>query len=232
MIWRRWIRGLFLCLFFYLFLFAHVAVLRAAEDPLQRKVKTYVAGRLFVPESDLQVTLARSPFLSVSDDDLIEIEEVDHWVGRVAFTVKVVKNGKVSLTRRVAAEVKVLQPIIVSSHPLRRYQIIKSEDLLTEMVYLGRQPTAMSVEPFIGKRMVRSIGKGVMFALDMVEAVPLILKGDFVTILFENHGLKVTARGRANEDGFLGRPVAVINVGSGKIVYGEVEDSKTVRMSR
>jgi flagella basal body P-ring formation protein FlgA len=62
----------------------------------------------------------------------------------------------------------------------------------------------------------------------MLERVPVVSKGDLVTILAESAGVRLTVPGRVMETGFKDEPVAVENIMSQKKVYATVVDGSTV----
>jgi flagella basal body P-ring formation protein FlgA len=58
--------------------------------------------------------------------------------------------------------------------------------------------------------------------------VPVVDRGDLVTILAESAGVRLTVPGRVMEPGYKNEPVAVENTMSRKKVYATVVDGSTV----
>jgi flagella basal body P-ring formation protein FlgA len=153
-------------------------------------------------------------------------------LGRTAFLITVKRNGEKAASRWITAEVAMIRRVVVPIHPLKRLQQIEQTDVTIHAVRLTRQGEHYAVRPeeLIGKRMVRAVHTGTPITLGMVEEAPLIRQGDRVTLMVEVGGLRIMTRGRAKEDGFSGRQVAVLNLDSQKVVYGDVVDPSTVRI--
>jgi flagella basal body P-ring formation protein FlgA len=64
----------------------------------------------------------------------------------------------------------------------------------------------------------------------MLERVPIVKRGDMVTILAESSGLKVTVPGRSLERGYKGELIRVQNVMSKKRIYARVVNHVTVKV--
>jgi flagella basal body P-ring formation protein FlgA len=81
-----------------------------------------------------------------------------------------------------------------------------------------------------GKRAKKQIAPGEILTSEIVEIPPLISRGDKVTIIIELPHLKVTALGRAKEDGYEGQSIRVENASSQKIITAKVINDKLVRV--
>jgi flagella basal body P-ring formation protein FlgA len=58
---------------------------------------------------------------------------------------------------------------------------------------------------------------------------PVVLKrGDAVTIVFDQPGLKLTAKGQSRENGSTGGTVRVMNIASNRTIFCRVLDAQTV----
>lgn len=206
----------------------------APESKVGAAIRTYVAGRLSSKESDIRVRLVQPPEGEADSGERIEVKEGSRGglLGRVVFLVSSRPNGKPAVYQWVTAEVELIRSVAVSVRSLRRSDVIKAGDLEIRSIGVVRhgEPYVVDPELLIGKRVVRSIGSGVPISLEMVEAAPLIRAGDRVTLLVESAGLRIATVGRAKEEGFLGKLMAIVNLDSHKIIYGEVVDASTVRV--
>lgn len=154
-------------------------------------------------------------------------------LGRVLFVLSIKENDSRTTSRWVTAEIERVQKMVVASRSLKRHHVIGPTDLMVQTISVTRQQDDYVTRPeaLIGKRMIRSIRKGVPIRSDLVEEAPLIHRGDRVMLVLESRGLQIMTLGRAKEDGFQGGIIGVMNTDSRKIVYGEVVEAGVVRVS-
>lgn len=203
-------------------------------EKISGAIRTYVAGRLHSNESEIRVRLVRPPEWTFSAEESLEVKEGSRGglLGRVLFLVSSKPSGKPSAHQWVAAEVEMIRSVVVAVRPLRRSQVIGPEDIEIRSVAMTRGGEASLFDPaaLIGKRLIRSVASGTPISNEMVETAPVIRPGDRITLVVESGGLRIATVGRAKEEGFLGRSMAVVNLDSQKTVYGEVVDSSTVKV--
>jgi len=227
-------------LFLVLVLFASAVGSESADrdsasvgEKVAAAIRSYVAGRLDLNENDIRVRLIR-PAEGAFIAKELEVKEGARGglLGRVVFLVSSKSEGRPAAHQWVAAEVEMIRSVVVAVRPLRRSQVIGPEDIEVRPFAITRVGEAYFLHPdaLIGKRLIRSIGAGLPISSEMIEVAPVILPGDRVTLVVETGGLRITTGGRAKEEGFLGKPVAVVNLDSQKTVYGEVIDSSTVKV--
>ncbi len=213
---------------------APVGEASSPEGKISRAIRVYVAGRLSSSEDAIRVRLLRLPDEAFSKEDLLEVREGSEkgLLGRVVFRISSTRRDRPSGHRWVSAEVELLRPVVVPLRPLRRGHLFEASDLAVRTVPVIRseEPYVDEPERLVGKRLTRSIGPGIPITFEMVEAAPVIRPGDRVTLLVETPGLRIAILGRAKEEGFPGKTVAVMNLDSKKVVYGEVVDAVTVRV--
>ncbi len=82
----------------------------------------------------------------------------------------------------------------------------------------------------IGKRTKRVIDASSIFRYNFLEVLPLVKRGDLVTIVAESEALKITTQGVVTEKGCKGEMVRVINTSSRKEVFARVRDARTVEV--
>ena len=139
--------------------------------------------------------------------------------------------GKTAVTRAVILAVN--SPLrLVDPRPLKKKHVISPSDLVVRQLSLTQYGDGLMVQPeaLVGKRMVRSVRRGTPIYGELVEEVPVVRRGDRVTLLLEAGALSIMALGQAKEDGILGQKIAVLNLDSKKVIYGEVADASTVRV--
>ncbi|NKE73088.1 flagellar basal body P-ring formation chaperone FlgA [Candidatus Manganitrophus noduliformans] len=243
--------GFFRILFLIMLIFAGVGAVEAADglengaavqpetvpgpaEKISTAIRAYVAERLPSKESDIRVRLLRPPDGSFVMEDGLEVKEGSRGLlGRVVFLISSRPNGKPAAHQWVTANVEMIRSIVVSARPLRRAEVIGPDDVEIRSVAVTRAGESYLFDPdaLIGKRVIRSIGAGLPISVEMVETAPVIRSGDRVTMIVELGGLRIATMGRAKEEGFLGRQMAVVNPDSQKTVYGEVIDAATVKIT-
>jgi flagellar basal body P-ring formation protein FlgA len=111
-------------------------------------------------------------------------------------------------------------------------QTIAPEDVGTIGVPAERlvQAVVSDAAELIGKTPRRAVRPGHPVRIADIQAPLLVRKGELVTIVLESGAMRLTAQGRASEDGGLGKPVRVANTRSGKMVDALVTASGTVKI--
>lgn len=211
-----------------------------AETPMQdvlNAVRDYVDRALPGRDGEIHVQLAAPAQLEewILPGDQLEVRSArqGRLLGRTLFLVTA--QGESSQTPRyrwLTADVELVKPVVVAARPLERHQVIEPDDLAVQPVRITDAGTryARSPQALVGKRVARSVARGTALPQSLVEEVPVIRRGDRVSLIVENGALRITALGQAKEDGYLGRPVAVLNLSSKTVVYGEAVDASTVRV--
>lgn len=121
--------------------------------------------------------------------------------------------------------------VVVASRDLKRGEVLTLDDVrLEEREIRGAWTEARSLEDFVGLRTTRLVAEGAPLTELNVEAVPLIERGDAVTLLVQAGSVTVTAPGIARQSGGLGEMIEVENTLSKQRVVGEVVDAHTVEV--
>lgn len=141
-------------------------------------------------------------------------------------------NGEIAARTWVMAKTRLVVPIVVSAYPIRRGEIITKDKIRIIKKDVSRPLAGIFTkeEALLGKRAKINIGANRIIYKNMVEIPPLIKRGQRVTIVAESYSLRVTAPGKAKEDGRLGDIIKVENLISKKVIMGKVVDSQTIRV--
>lgn len=122
--------------------------------------------------------------------------------------------------------------VVVAKQDLPRGTILNLSDLTkAEIEFKTGTPDPRSPEDFVGLRTTRQILSGAMLNHLNVEIVPLIERGDQVTIVVQMGSLVITAPGEARASGGLGDTISVRNLLSKEIVQAEILNAETVQVS-
>ncbi|RJR49583.1 MAG: flagella basal body P-ring formation protein FlgA [Desulfobacteraceae bacterium] len=149
----------------------------------------------------------------------------ERFVGHVALNVNFFVDDRQVRNLSLNGKVTVKQEVVKASRRIKPGQIISSEDvhLVLEQSSQMQKETLTAEEDAVGKRAVRSIQAGQSVTARMIENPPVIKKGARVLIVAANRMIRVSAGGKAVEDGYMGEEVRVVNLSSGKEVHATVK---------
>lgn len=207
------------------------------DDWIRDTIARYVEGQLPWAEDHIRVDLV-GPMERV----LISEEGLEHNVvlldsrgllGRRVYQIEFKRDGANYKSIKTTADVRVEMEVVALSHPFKKNQIIREDDLYMKKIGLFDLSGSLLLDPgaVIGKRVKRFIKPGTLLTEEMIEEAPLVKKGDRVAIIVESGTLTITASGEARMDGAKGRIIEVINSDSKKKIYAEVLDSGRVKVN-
>ncbi len=132
-------------------------------------------------------------------------------------------DNKVVKNMSVLGKIEALAPVVVSTGSLKRGTILRPENLTKTAMDIGTMNSpGFDMDNFIGKKLNRSLRAGTPVLLSMVEALPIIQRGERVKIVINSGALHLTATGLAHSNGILNQMIRVQNINSNKIIYCRV----------
>jgi flagella basal body P-ring formation protein FlgA len=154
----------------------------------------------------------------------------EDYLGSITLGLVFTVNGKAEKKIWVNAEIDVSQKVVVCNRTLPRNHVITQDDIRLDTLSLKEFPEDVITDPLeaLGKRTQRTIDVNSPLKFKCLEVMPLVKRGDLVTIVAESDVVKIITQGVAIENGAKGEMVKVINTGSQKEVYGTVRDTRTV----
>ncbi|MGB9697795.1 MAG: flagellar basal body P-ring formation chaperone FlgA [Thermodesulfobacteriota bacterium] len=152
--------------------------------------------------------------------------------GGIPVTLTFYINGRKVQEVHFQAQVEIYAWVVVAKNYLPKHQLIKESDVHLVYRNITKYPADVLTETkeVIGKRASLHINAWEVLRKSMVEVPPLVKKGDYVTLLAENEGFRITAIGEVKEEGRQGEIVKVLNISSKKEIFGRVLDSQTVQV--
>lgn len=126
--------------------------------------------------------------------------------------------------------VDVFDSVVCASHNLNKGDVIAARDIYLERKNISRlnSDVLKDMERAIGFMAKHDIKENDCLKEWMLKKIPLVDKGDMVTILAEHGSISVTAPGRILEKGYEGDYIRVQNAMSKKSVYAKVINDSTV----
>jgi flagella basal body P-ring formation protein FlgA len=134
--------------------------------------------------------------------------------------------------RSLAVRLVWTQPALVLSRSVKRGEILKESDFVVRQIRVSRAGVyASRASEVLGRSLKKNLSQGETIPLNSVADVPIINKGKTVTIVANDAGLRVEARGEALENGALGDSIRVRNMGSKVVVSAVVVTEDTVEVT-
>ena len=141
-------------------------------------------------------------------------------------------NGETMRVLTLTVDTRIFRGVLVTTRTVRR-----GETFTADMVeYRERDITAEKngyyneFSQLEGLQAKRAVGFDRVVTTGYAEVIPVVLRGDDVTLLLESDYLRVSTRGTALQDGRIGERIRVKNQDTGKLLRGEVVDSATIRI--
>lgn len=151
-------------------------------------------------------------------------------LGLIHSEVDLIQDGEVVKTVPVIAEVALTTNVAVARRPINRGTMVRSEDVsleqrsFTRIEDVGLTATAAVV----GREARRYISQGEMLSARDVQAMPLVRRGDHVTVWFRRAGLSVRGSAKALKEGSQGDRIEVKAEPAGQTYVVVVTGPKTV----
>lgn len=201
------------------------------QEQLRAKVVAFLTPRARDFGGQVEFKDLRLPlnFFYDNDDDLVEIglaDDIQPGRNQIQFRV-VTPDGRTVATKAGSVFLNVWKAVPVAARPLNRSEHISKELVSFKRVNLAYQPDLWDGTggPW---RMTRTLGRNQPFTRSHLELVPLIEKGERVTLVYRNNRVQLSIRAEALDEAGIGQQVAVRNLQSNKTVLATVVDSNTV----
>lgn len=157
--------------------------------------------------------------------------------GEVTSLAHVVVEASVDglLQRSVSVTLRVdrFQEVPVASRAIPRQALLTGDEIRMEVRASGQIPAGAFTrsDEVVGKQALRDIKMGEVLTSRVLQPPPVVQRGDVVTLVVEGKGFRITASGKAKEEGRPGQLIRVTNLASRKELYGRVEEGRDVRIS-
>jgi len=193
------------------------AELKNSGDQWQVK-RVVLTGDPRLPAGPLQLSLSRGRGVALA--------------GTVVLHLRVEAAGGVVRHLRVSATIDRRRAVWVATQDLRRGTVVEADALRRDYLSWGAVPRdhVARRSDAVGMQLSRSLRAGDVVRTSQLKAVPVVRRGDRVTLVAQRGSLQVRARGVVREAGGRDARVRVANATSGKVVMGRVVDSATVEV--
>lgn len=198
---------------------------------IERRIVEYLTDRSAELGGELEIKDMHAPpaiFLAHARDRLELLAAGPLKPGRINMLFEVRGSGGKVLRRYAAsAFANVWKALPCAMRPLNRLQPVDLANIQFKRKNLAHNPNAWdgSGGPW---RMVRSVGVDQAITMADIEPVPVIARGDKVSLVFEGANLRLHVKAEALADGGVGQAIEVRNLQSNRKVLATVRDSATV----
>ena len=212
---------------------AHASSMQSHQG-IQQAVKNFVMQQQ-VPLNNVKVTLTslnKQLILPQCNRALqVNMAAGTKLLGHTSLSVNC--KGSQQWKIHVAAHIDGQVDALVARHPLPRGTQIQDTDLR----FVSRRYSQLnhgyygSAALLINKEAKRNIKSGQILTPSLVRAQKLVLRGQHITIVAENGGLKLRVKGKALMDGQQGQTIKVTNLKSKKLIYAQVISAGVVKVN-
>ncbi len=146
--------------------------------------------------------------------------------GRTVFSLEFAEGRKIGAT----ADVKALDQIVMTARAFRKGYRVQAGDVYTKLTDAARIPSGAVRNPddVIDKMLTRSVTANTPLLSGMVTDMPLVKRGQRVTLVIDAPTFRMTAPGETREGSYVGSDVKAVNTASRKTVTGQLVDENTV----
>ncbi|MEK7263951.1 MAG: flagellar basal body P-ring formation chaperone FlgA [Bacteroidota bacterium] len=150
--------------------------------------------------------------------------------GNVTLPVEFRSNSRVEKRVLVSVKIRTFENTCTPSRQILKGEILKDEDILEQKIETtdNREQFFSDKNECIGLRAKRTLQIGSTISRDMLEALPILLRGQIVTVYVQNGGVTVTVRGEVQKDGSIGEVITVKLERSHERVKVKVLDNESV----
>lgn len=163
-----------------------------------------------------------------------DLEVVDttgpNAAGMVRVRMRMLDGGETLGEARATVRGAVKGPVLVATETLARGEVVPAESVEVveaDLTKLRSEPVRSLAA--LGDRVPdRTIGAGRTLEKSLLEARPVVRKGDPVELVVRNGAVTVSATGIARRDGAPGDRIVAVNASSGKELLGEVQPDGSI----
>lgn len=156
----------------------------------------------------------------------------ERFMGDVSVTMHFYVDGREVRNMRVSGKLDRYQEVIHSVRAMKRNEVIAEADIQSVRVNIAAHPDRYLTErdQVVGKKLLSSIRPNQPFSSRDLDQPSLVKRGDPVTIVYQQEGIRLSTRGEVKESGGQGDRVRIRNVESKKNILCQVIDAQTVEV--
>jgi len=208
------------------------------SEEITQTFRRYVQDQNPWPASELRIQMYPQEEPVILPDNKYTLEVLppkgqERLLGDVLLEMVVLKEGRPLKRFKVAAKVILEQSVVCAARQLPPQTVISAGDVRLsrrDVTALSQREIFTAEKQVIGHILAKGLGPQEIITSRHLSHTPLIKRGEEVTVVLDQNGMMITAKGVTREDGYMGRPVRVRNSKSKKEFQAEVVDAKTVKV--
>ncbi len=140
------------------------------------------------------------------------------------------KENKILETKPLIIYITANADFVVTTRLINAKEIIKEADLEIINLEINNKPQNIILKKsaIINKETKVGIPKGSIITNSMIQEVPIIRKGEKITMIYLNNNIQLVLRATALEDGCLGSKINVKLSDSAQVFKGEIIEARKV----
>lgn len=185
-----------------------------------------VGMQRFGGEADVLFVLANEQVLDLQGEvySFVVRKRRGEDLGRIDVEVAVMQDGREVQRVPVRVDVRLVREVFVARGPVNRGVNIRESDIRRTRMYFSQTRHLGLTDPsdIIGQRSTRFIKAGSVIEKSDLEEMPLVLRGQPVTIESIVGGIKVVTAGKATENGNKGDVITVSDLNKKRVEYDAI----------
>lgn len=148
--------------------------------------------------------------------------------GKTVFSMEFGNGKKITAT----AEVKAFEWVVMTARAFRKGYRIQEGDVYRKLTDAARIPSGAfkSADLVINSLLIRSVTANTPVLSGMITDMPLVKRGQRVTLVIDAPNFRMAAPGELKEGNYVGSYVKAVNLASKKTVIGQLIDENTVKV--
>lgn len=206
-------------------------------EEVAKAIQRYLKEHSPYPEKNLRLTVYPLEEAVLLPEGPYTLEVVPpkngRLLGELTLELALVQEGRPLKRFKAAGRVSLEMEVVCATRPLMPPQVLTAPDvslLRREVTTLNPQDFFTAPAQVVGRTLARPLGPREILTPRHLSQQPLIQKGEEVTVLLMDGGLEIRTKGVAQEPGFPGKAIRLLNPKSKKEFQAQVVDHKTVRV--
>jgi flagellar basal body P-ring formation protein FlgA len=205
-------------------------------DTVAATFRTYIQQHTPYPPSNLNIEVVPLKEVVILPDAQISLAPVPphngKLMGDVTLEMVIMHQGQPLKRLKVSGVVRLKRLVVCATRPLQPQAIIAPGDVqvVSREVAGKADDFYIATEQVVGHILAKSVGPQEILTTRHLSSQPIIKRGDSVNVVLDQDGMEISTKGVAQEQGFAGKTIRLINPKSKKEIQGLVLDAKTVKV--
>jgi flagella basal body P-ring formation protein FlgA len=198
--------------------------------------RRYVQEHSPYPPNNLNIEVSPLKEVIILPDPQITLAPVPphngKLVGDVTLEMVILHQGQPVKRLKVSGMVRLKRLVVCATKPVQAQSVIAPGDVqvVSREVSGNIDDFFISTEQVVGRILAKSVGPQEILTTRHLSNQPIIKRGDNVTVLLDQDGMEISTKGVAQEQGYAGKYIRLLNSRSKKEIQGLVLDAKTVKV--